>query len=299
VTAVHELTLPETIAGCLQWARSRLSAVSASATLDAELMLGEVLRVSRTHLRAWPERAVVVEAAEQFRVLVERRARGEPVAYLLGRQEFYGLELHVDRTTLIPRPETELVVDFVLAAVADIHAPRILDVGCGSGAIALAVADGRPDALVDAVERDPGAAAVAGANAARLALRNVTVYRGSWFEPVASRRYDVVAANPPYVAESERAVTSPETAFEPELALFAADAGLAALREITAGAVARLHAGGWLVLEHGYAQGRAVRGTMTAAGFVAVATQRDLANHERLTVGRLGRADGRRQDPTS
>lgn len=280
------------IAALLGRAAGSLADSSPTARLDAELLLMHTLGCSRSHLHAWPERTVEPATAARFLALVGRRRQGLPVAQLLGRQGFYGLELRVTEATLIPRPETELVVELALALLAGTPNPRVLDLGTGSGAIALAVAHQRRDAAVDAVEISPPAVTVARENAARLGLSNLAVHPGSWFEPVAGQRYRAVLANPPYVAEEEWSLTSPETRHEPRQALFAAERGLAALRHIAGAAPGHLEAGGWLVLEHGFRQGGPVREILACAGFEAVTTERDLAGHERVTLGRRPATEG-------
>ncbi|MBA1146204.1 peptide chain release factor N(5)-glutamine methyltransferase [Ectothiorhodospiraceae bacterium WFHF3C12] len=275
-----------TIQDLLRHATDVLKATSESARLDAELLLAECLGVSRTHLYTWPERQVDAPARARLDALMAERRRGRPIAQILGRQGFHSLELTVTDATLIPRPETELIVDLALEMLQGTNRPRVLDLGAGSGAIAVAVAHHRPDALVDAVELSDRAAAVARQNAARHGLSNLHVHTGSWFEPVGGTRYEAIVANPPYVAESERALTSPGTRHEPREALYAAEDGLAALRAICAAAPGHLQPGGWLILEHGFRQGGAVRGLLQAAGFEDIASHRDLAGHDRATRGR-------------
>jgi len=263
----------------------RFTAVSGSPALDAALLLAHVTGASRAALAAHPERALSTEQAAALEALAGRRLRGEPVAYLTGRREFWSLDLGVTPDVLVPRPETELLVELALAALADVARPAVLDLGTGSGAIALALARERPDAAVTAVDRSAEALAVAAANAARLGIGNVRFLRGSWFEPVAGARFDLVASNPPYLAADDAALAA--LACEPRSALVAGRSGLEALAQVCAGAPAVLAPGGALVVEHGAAQGAAVRGLMSAAGLVDVATHRDLAGLERATGGRM------------
>lgn len=262
----------------------RLAAVSGSPALDAALLLAQVTGASRAALAAKPDRALSPQQAAELEALARRRLRGEPVAYLTGRREFWSLDLGVTPAVLVPRPETELVVELALAALAGIARPAALDLGTGSGAIALAIARERPDAAVTAVDRSAEALAVAAGNAARLGIANVRLLCGSWFGPVAGERFDLVAANPPYLAEDDPALAA--LACEPRPALVAGPTGLEALAQVCAGAPAALAAGGTLVLEHGAAQGAAVRALMAAAGLVDVATHRDLAGLARATQGR-------------
>lgn len=265
----------------------RLAAVSGSPALDAALLLAQVTGASRAVLAADPERALTAGESAALEALAARRLRGEPVAYLTGHREFWSLDLCVTPDVLVPRPETELVVELALAALAGVAQPAVLDLGTGSGAIALAIARERPDAAVTAVDRSAEALAVAAGNAGRLGIANVRFLRGTWFGPVGRGRFDLVAANPPYLAADDPALAS--LAHEPRAALVAGPTGLEALAQVCAGGPAVLVPGGALVVEHGAAQGAAVRGLMSAAGFVEVAAHCDLAGHPRATQGRTAR----------
>ncbi|MGQ0384790.1 MAG: peptide chain release factor N(5)-glutamine methyltransferase [Gammaproteobacteria bacterium] len=264
--------------------RRRFAAVSASPALDAELLLAHVLGTSRIALAADPARGLSPAAAAALEALASRRERGEPVAYLTGRREFWSLDLLVTPDVLVPRPESELLVARALAAIAGRAAPAVLDLGTGSGAIALAIAHARPDAAVTAVDASEAALRIAAQNAARIGVANLSLHCGSWYAPVAGSRFDLVVANPPYVAERDPALAA--LAAEPRMALVAGPTGLEALAAICGAAPAGLAGGGALVLEHGSGQGAAVRGAMAGAGLEAVATHRDLAGHERVTEGR-------------
>jgi release factor glutamine methyltransferase len=266
--------------------RQRLVA-SPTAALDAELLVATVLGTSRAALAADPDRALQPEELLALESLVRRRVAGEPVAYLTGRREFWSLELEVTPDVLVPRPETELLVEGALAAIASHARPAVLDLGTGSGAVAIAIASDRPQAAVTATDVSAAALAVAKRNAARLGLRNIRFFEGSWYGPLAGARFDVIASNPPYVAQGDIALA--ELAFEPRLALVAGAQGLDALAAICAGAPGHLAPAGTLLLEHGAYQGAAVRALMGAAGLVGVATARDLAGHERVTMGALPR----------
>lgn len=263
--------------------RARLAPASPTAALDAEILVASVLGLDRARLAADPERALAAEELFALESLVRRRLDGEPVAYLTGRREFWSLEFEVTPDVLVPRPETELLVERALAAIAGLAHPAVLDLGTGSGAIAVAIAAERPDAAVTATDRSPAALAVARRNAARLAPANLRFVEGDWFAPLAGRRFDAIVSNPPYVAEGDPALAS--LAREPRGALVAGPEGLDALAAIVAGAAQHLAPDGRLALEHGAAQGSAVRTLLAAAGFGAVATFRDLAGHERVTEG--------------
>jgi release factor glutamine methyltransferase len=272
-----------TVYEALTAARRRLTG-SDSAALDAELLLAEVLGLQRARLLTEDRRALRTDETARFEALVARRAAGEPVAYLIGRRGFWTLEVEVTPDVLVPRPETELLVELALLRLP--AGPcRVLDLGTGSGALALALATERPDAAVDAVDESPAAAAVACGNAALAGLGNVRVEVGHWFAPVAGRYYDVIVANPPYLAADDPHL--PALAYEPREALVAGPTGLEAIAEIVAAAPAHLVPDGSLLVEHGATQGEAVRGLMAQAGLAGVATFRDLAGLERATLGRL------------
>ena len=252
-------------------------------TLEAELLLAHVLATPRTRLKSHPEAAVDPAAAASFLALLERRAAGEPLAYLTGRREFWSLDLAVTPAVLIPRPETELLVERALA-LGPAGAARAADLGTGSGAIALALARERPGWHLVATDVSAPALAVARANAAALGATGIEFLAGSWFGPLAGERFDLLVSNPPYVAADDPALRG--LAFEPPLALTppAGDA-LAALRILARGAPAHLLPGGWLLLEHGASQAAQVRAELVAAGFAHVRSHRDLAGHERMTEG--------------
>ena len=253
--------------------------------LDAELLLAAALGKSRSYLHTWPERIVSREAAETFAGFLARRRAGEPVAYILGQQGFWKLDLEVAPHTLIPRPETELLVEAALARVPARPA-RMLDLGTGTGAIALALASECPVWQVTALDRVPEAVALAGRNRERLGLANVQVLLSHWYDAVAGERFDLILSNPPYIAADDPHLVAGDVRFEPSSALVAGGDGLDDLRVIIAQAPEHLLPGGWLLLEHGYDQGAAVRELLAYHGFSEVASQRDLAGHERISMGR-------------
>lgn len=258
-------------------------AASPSADLDAELLLAHVLSTGRAGVKADPARLLSAAQAEALSALAQRRAAGEPVAYLTGHREFWSLDLEVTPDVLVPRPETELVVELALDALEAVARPAVLDLGTGSGAIAIAIAHERPDAVVTAVDASAAALAVAAANARRLRTGNVAFRAGSWYEPVGGLRFDCIVSNPPYVADDDPALAS--LSHEPRGALAAGAAGLDALAVICADAPAHLAAGGALIVEHGATQGPGVRELMTRAGLAGVATHADLAGRPRATRG--------------
>ena len=278
--------MTQTISDALHTATLLLERTSASARLDAELLLEYVTGLSRTDFRAAPERALPAAAGWSFQQLIRRRLQGEPVAYIRGHQEFWSLLLEVSPAVLIPRPETELVVERTLALLRP-DAKEMADLGTGSGAIALAVASERPSLQITGVDASADALEIARRNAARLQLGNVHFERGSWFAPLAGRRFDVVAANPPYIARGDTDLAADVSRFEPEIALIAGATGLEAIEQIVAQAGAHLQPGGCLILEHGWTQGVAVRERLVRSGFAHVRSHADLAGHERVTEGSL------------
>ncbi|MDF0730139.1 peptide chain release factor N(5)-glutamine methyltransferase [Pseudomonas entomophila] len=259
---------------------------SPTARLDAELLLAAALGKSRSYLHTWPERIVSSEAADTFAGYLVRRRAGEPVAYILGQQGFWKLDLEVAPHTLIPRPETELLVEAALQLLPATPA-RVLDLGTGTGAIALALASERPGWQVTAVDRIDEAVALAERNRQRLQLGNVQVRASHWYDSLAGERYDLILSNPPYIASEDPHLSAGDVRFEPSSALVAGRDGLDDLRVIIARAPQHLLPGGWLLLEHGYDQAEAVRELLVEHGFDAVSSRQDLAGHARISLGRL------------
>ncbi len=258
---------------------------SPTARLDAELLLAAALGKSRSYLRTWPEHEPGAEQLAAFAALLERRRMGEPVAYILGHQGFWSLDLEVAPHTLIPRPDTELLVETALQ-LAPATPQRVLDLGTGSGAIALALASERGGWQVIGVDRIAEAVALAERNRQRLKLGNAEFRQSSWFDGLAGERFGLILSNPPYIAADDRHLGEGDVRFEPLSALVAGVDGLDDIRQIIAQAPRHLQAGGWLLLEHGYDQAEAVRELLAAAGFTAVDSRRDLGGHQRISLGR-------------
>lgn len=258
---------------------------SPTARLDAELLLAAVLGKPRSYLRTWPEHEPGAEQLAAFAALLERRRAGEPVAYILGHQGFWSLDLEVAPHTLIPRPDTELLVETALQ-LAPATPQRVLDLGTGSGAIALALASERGGWQVIGVDRIAEAVALAERNRQRLKLGNAEFRQSSWFDGLAGERFGLILSNPPYIAADDRHLGEGDVRFEPLSALVAGVDGLDDIRQIIAQAPRHLQAGGWLLLEHGYDQAEAVRELLAAAGFTAVDSRRDLGGHQRISLGR-------------
>jgi release factor glutamine methyltransferase len=272
------------IGAALNQGRAALTSVT-SARLDAELLLAHVLGCPRSALLRDAERAVDAAAQAQYFALIARRARGEPLAYLTGEREFWSLPLCITPAVLVPRPETELVVERALALLGPEPA-LILDLGTGSGAIALALAKERPRWQVTATDQSGAALQVATQNARALGLGTIRFLQGDWFAPLGSERFDLIASNPPYIAENDPALLYAALQYEPQHALVSGPRGLTALGQIIREAASHLRPGGFLVLEHGSAQADAVGAALVDAGYANVRSHRDLAGHERVTEAR-------------
>lgn len=255
---------------------------SDSPDLDARLLLCHVLHWPTSRLWAYPDAIVPTPAARRFRSLVARRAAGEPVAYLLGEAHFHDVVLSVTRATLVPRPETEVLVERALMALPESWR-RIADLGTGSGAVALALAKARPAWDIIAIDISPAALAIAKINRERLGMRNVVLVAGDWDSALADRSLDMIVANPPYVAADDPHLRA--LRHEPRGALVGGPTGLEALTEVISRSGRALVGGGWLLCEHGADQGTAVRCRMEAFGYHEVRTWRDIAGHERVTAG--------------
>lgn len=274
------LTQPATVAAALRAARE-----CGVERLDAQALLAAVLHRPRAWLLAHDDAALDGEARARYQALLERRMDGEPLAYLLGEKEFFGLMLAVTPDVLVPRPDTETLVEWALELLPAESRARVIDLGTGSGAIALALARQRPAARITAVDASTAALAVARGNGERLGLA-VEWLRSDWFAALdPGRRFELILSNPPYVAEGDAHLRA--LRHEPRAALIAGADGFDAIRRIVADAPARLEAGGWLFLEHGFEQAEAVAGLLARAGFHDIATRRDLGGQLRCTNGRL------------
>ncbi len=273
------------IAEALKQARQQLTA-SDTARLDAELLLCHSLDCERSRLYAYPEAELDLPASEHFFDLVAERARGRPVAHLIETKEFWSMRLQVTPDTLIPRPETELLVETALALIPVKQPYTILDLGTGSGAIALAIASERPLASVTATDRSHAALQVARHNASRLSIGNVSFLQADWFGFVHAATYDVIVSNPPYICADDPHLQHGDIKFESRQALVAANKGLGDIEHIVSEAQTYLNAGGYLLIEHGYQQAAAVRQQFNVGGYTDIETLADYAGQERLTFGR-------------
>ena len=257
--------------------------------LDARLLLQYATGCSHADLLARPETPVSSPAEAQFNDWVARRANGEPLAYLVGEAEFRGRIFQVTPDVLIPRPETEVLIDLALRKVSGIAQPRIVDLGTGSGIVAITLALELPGAQVVAVDLSPAAISIARTNAGRLGAR-IDFRQGSWCEPLAGERFDLIVSNPPYIAEGDPHLLGDGLPHEPALALSDGEAGgngLACIRHIVGQAADYLHPGGWLLFEHGYDQGESSRNLLCTAGFKSTHTFPDLAGTDRVSGGLL------------
>ncbi|GAL58221.1 release factor glutamine methyltransferase [Pseudescherichia vulneris NBRC 102420] len=271
------------------WLRQAVSQLAASESprRDAEILLGFVTGRARTYILAFGETELLPAEQAQLEALLARRQRGEPVAHLVGTREFWSLPLFVSPATLIPRPDTECLVEQALARLPATPCD-ILDLGTGTGAIALALASERPDCHITAVDLMPDAVALAQRNAEHLGIANVTLRQSHWFSALSGQHFATIVSNPPYIDEQDPHLAEGDVRFEPRSALVAADRGLADLAWIIEQGRAFLLPDGWLLLEHGWQQGEAVRALFAKNDYQDVETTRDYGGNERLTAGRLG-----------
>ena len=276
-----------TICATLNQAVDRLKETTDEARIEAEVLLCHTAELSTTRLLVDGDRVLDSRTLHVFNQAIARRIAGEPIAYITGEKPFYDIDLVVDSNVLIPRSDTELLVDLVLAQTPMGATHRILDLGTGSGAIALSIAKHRPQCTLIAVELNVAACEIAKINAARLQITNVEFVQGSWFEPLSGQRFDTIVSNPPYIAKEDLHLDRGDLRFEPQSALVAADNGLACYKEIVAAAHHYLNSGGSVLFEHGFEQADAIRELFIVNGFTDVSTHRDLGGHERVTMGLL------------
>jgi len=282
----HSLSL----ATALQSATHTLALVSDSARLDAEILLGHLLGETRSFLYTWPDKTLSHTQAQQFGSLIDRRHNGEPVAYIIERQAFWSLDLQVSPDTLIPRPETEVLVELALQYIPDNKTCNVADLGTGSGAIALAIAHERPLSNIIASDQSKAALSIAHKNAERLKISNITFHQSDWLTDIDNPRLDVIISNPPYVDGDDIHLQQGDLRFEPLSALSPGQDGLLSIREIIKQAALSLNDGGWLLLEHGYTQGMAVRQCFKSHHFQNIRTVNDLADNERVTLAQYHQA---------
>ncbi len=276
-----------TIGSWLKVSVTRLHGVSDSPQLDAEILLATATGIHRARAYSHSEDVLTAAQVEDLEPLLARRERGEPIAYITRVQEFWSMPLSVSPAVLIPRPETELLVECALECVPLDKPSRVLDLGTGSGAVALAIAQARPHAQVLAVDSSTAALDVAADNQAALGVRNLELKPSDWYSALQDERFDAIVSNPPYVAADDPALAPGVAAFEPRQAVIAGPTGLEALDHIVQHAGTHLLPQGYLAVEHGWQQAADVRALLVRAGFSRVRSQRDLAGHERVTDGHL------------
>jgi release factor glutamine methyltransferase len=266
---------------------SALSLDSTTARIEVQMLLQHVLGVNRAYLLAHSERELDEAETAAYRALLQRRLAGEPLAYILGEREFFGLNFKVSPATLIPRPDTELLVELALQRIP--HG-LVLDLGTGSGAIALSIAHSRPDVEVTAVDASAEALEVACENTRRLNISNARFIQSDWFSALTGERFDLIVSNPPYIEDADAHLEQGDLRFEPRSALASGADGLDDIRRIISDAKKHLNDSGWLMFEHGYDQATRVRELLEASGFVEVFSARDLSGIERVSGGRYAGA---------
>jgi len=275
------------ISELLKKSTTQLEKHSDSARLDAEVLLCSVLEKNRSYLMTWPEKKLSEDQLKHFQELLEQRLQGNPIAHITGHKEFWSLDLKISKNTLIPRPETELLVEQVLEQFPAVTNKKLLDLGTGSGAIALAIASERPHWEITATDQSASALNIAQENAQRLDITNIEFKQGSWYQAVAEKKFDIIASNPPYIVNTDPHLKLGDVRFEPLSALASGTDGLDDINEITIQAKQHLNQGGFLIIEHGYDQQTAVNDIFNKAGFNNVTQTLDLSNNPRNTFGFL------------
>ncbi len=274
------------IAQALKTATDTLAETSTSAHLDAEVLLRHALECSATHLLAWPEKTLDEKQLQHFEQLIVQRRSGVPVAYLTGHKEFWSLDFRVTPATLIPRPETELLVEFVLDKFSSRKKLKLIDLGTGSGAIAIALASEKPDWSITATDVSEEALAVATENARTHRLGNIRFVNSHWFDQIEAQDFDLIISNPPYIARHDVHLSQGDVRFEPPCALISGDTGMDAIEHITSQAKHHLSPDGWLVFEHGYDQKQALHDCLSRHHFQHIIQREDLSAQPRITAGR-------------
>ena len=279
--------MSRTIKSTLTEAREYLSLTNPdSAYLDTEVLLSFVLNKDRSYLHAWPENTLTKAEEKQFGQLAQRRASGEPVAHLTGQREFWSMMLNISKDTLIPRPETERLVELALELIPQNSSYQVADLGTGSGAIALAIARERPGCIITATDASQEALTIAQHNAKQQKISNVTFRQGNWCEALNDETCQMIVSNPPYIESSDEHLSIGDVRFEPRLALESGKDGLDAIHMITQQAHSHLEPGGWLVLEHGYTQREDVLNILQQQGYINLQAYDDLSGTPRICIGR-------------
>ena len=270
----------------LEQANLDLSDASPSATLDAQVLLTHVLHCNTAHLLAWPEKELDKEQSTSFLSLVKQRQSGKPVSHLTGVREFWSLDFFVDDSTLIPRPETETLVEFVLNKFTGNRSYKLIDMGTGTGAIAISIAKEKPDWIITASDISTDALELAKKNGKQHHTDNITFVQSSWFENIKTSDFDLIISNPPYIAENDPHLKQGDVRFEPQRALTSGEAGMDDINHLCQHAKDHLASDGWLIVEHGYNQHQLVFDCFTNNGFTQIEQSRDLSGHTRMTAGK-------------
>lgn len=271
----------------LEQADQDLSDASPSATLDAQVLLTHVLQCNTAHLLAWPEKELDKEQASNFLSLVKQRQSGKPIAHLTGFREFWSLEFFVNNSTLIPRPETETLIEFVLNKFTENKSYKLIDMGTGTGAIAVSIAKEKPDWVITASDISIDALNLAKKNSEHHHTDNITFTQGNWFENINTDDFDFIISNPPYIAENDPHLKQGDVRFEPQSALTSGEAGMDDINHLCQHAKDHLTSDGWLIIEHGYNQNQLVFDCFTKNGFTLIEQSQDLSGHTRMTAGKL------------
>jgi release factor glutamine methyltransferase len=268
----------------LQFATIQLPA-SSTPQLDAQILLAHCLKKPISYLLTWPEKNILPEQGEHFLLLLTRRGQGEPIAHLVGHRAFWSLDLKITKDTLIPRPETELLITLILKSISEKKTISLVDLGTGSGAIALSLAQERPHWQITATEKSAAALLVAQENARLTQIDHIVFLHANWCKPFKKNQFDIIVSNPPYIAPNDPHLINGDVRFEPRGALIADDDGLKDLKQIITQATHCLKPGGQLFLEHGFEQGPVVRDLLANAGFMEIKTHKDLAGLDRVSAG--------------
>lgn len=270
----------------LQQASLHLTESSPSATVDAQVLLSHVLQCNSAHLLAWPEKELTDVQKETYEQLIQQRQQGIPVAHLTGKREFWSLDFSVNNSTLIPRPETETLVEFILTNFADREHLKLLDMGTGTGAIAIAVASEKPGWQIVASDVSDAALELARKNAHNHQCHNISFVKSDWFNNIPFHDFDIIVSNPPYIAADDPHLSQGDVRFEPKTALTSGSTGMDDIEQICLHAKDHLTKNGWLIVEHGYNQEQLLARCFTKNGFTQVTQQQDLSGHTRMSAGK-------------
>lgn len=269
----------------LQYAAEQLSESSSSITLDTQLLLSHVLNCDITHLIAWPEKELDHQQKQQFQALIIKRQHGTPIAHLTGHREFWSLNFKVNNSTLIPRPETETLIEFILEEFGEAKKQNVLDMGTGTGAIAITLANEKPEWSITACDISADAITLALKNKAELKTNNVTFLQSNWFSNIPQQTFDIIVSNPPYIAVDDPHLKEGDVRFEPETALTSGKNGMNDIVHLCSQAKPYLSSKGWLIVEHGYNQKDDVADCFRRNNYQSICQRSDLAGHCRMTAG--------------